>query len=143
MRNSLKTLMTLALFIASPSFAAQYEVFVSQPLVQMNPSNPLASLPQKSILIDTQRKIIRVPVSAICSPNHMCIETNRWLQFTLNQVQGTAAHPTHFVATHEQLRLEISTNQNNSSSITFLNNNAVTEASFTGSPARPTQFLSL
>jgi hypothetical protein len=143
MRNSIKTLMTLALFITSPSFAAQYEVFVSQPLVQMNPSNPLVSLSQKSILIDTQRKIVRVPVSVSCAPNQICVESNRWLQFTLTMAQGTAAHPTHFVASYDQLRLEISINQNNSSTITFLNHNTVTEASFIGSPARPTQFLAL
>jgi hypothetical protein len=141
MKNMIKTL-TVAILLSGPSsLAAQFEIFVAQPANEAASNSEFGSLLQKSILIDTQKKTLKIPKMRDCSPEQLCSESIRWSVYTLTSAHFVSRSPSQLVAVMGSSQILITTTPDHSTLIQIFNSKGSTEAQFFGSAAQPTRFL--
>jgi hypothetical protein len=141
MKNLFKTF-TIAILLSGPSaLAAQFEIFVAQPANEAASKSEFASLLQKSILIDTGAKTLKIPKNRDCNPFQLCSESIQWLVYTLTNAHFENRSPSQLVGVMGSSQILITTTPDHSTLIQIFNSKGSTEAQFFGSAAQPTRFL--
>ena len=132
----------IAIFLTSPgAFAAQFEIFVAQPANEAASNSEFATLLQKSILVDTRTKTVKVPKVRVCTTEQLCSESAQWVVYTLTNAHFVSRAPFQVVAIRGSSQILITTTEDRSTLIQIFNSKGSTEAQFIGSPAQPTRFL--
>ncbi len=90
MKNMTAILVGLTTLLSSSALADQFEVFVTGATHVSSQQTQLGSLTQKKILIDTDRKILRITLAADCKPGTAC--KTSVLTADLNLTQFVSAH---------------------------------------------------
>jgi hypothetical protein len=141
MKNLIKTFAIAILLSGPTALAAQFEIFVAQPANEAASNSEFASLLQKSILIDTQTKTIKIPRIRSCNPEQLCSESIQWLVYTITNAHFANRSPSQLVGVMGSSQILVTSTQDNSTLIQIFNSKGSTEAKFIGSAAQPTRFL--
>jgi hypothetical protein len=141
MKNLIKTILTSLTLISSSAFAGQFEIFVAQPANEAAISSEFSALLQKSILIDTGSKTLRLPKVRSCTTEQLCQEAIHWSVYEVTQARYIDRTPSLLVAVLGSSQILITTTPDHSTLIQIINSKGSTEARFVGSAAQPTRFL--
>jgi hypothetical protein len=138
--------LVIAVLFSSQAMAAQYDILVTGSTHVSPGQAELASLIQKSILVDTTAKTVRLQLAPVCTAGAVCPEFIR--NVTLNMTQFSTNRSDELTTVYAtgnldlngrptQAIIQISLNANNAMDISIINSSECksTHSSFIGSPA--------
>ena len=141
MKNWIRAL-TITFSIASTSaLAAQFEIYVAQPMNQEASTSEFAGLLQKSLYLDTTTKTLRVPIAPLCAAKQLCAESIHWANYSLTSAKFENRSLSRVTAILNSSEIEVSVTADHSTLITIYNSKGSVQARFVGSPAQPTRFF--
>lgn len=141
MKNLIQNLIITLSLSGSTALAAQYEIFVAQPVNETASRSEFSSLTQKSILIDTRSKTLKLPKAGTCSPHQLCGEAIHWVRYDLTEARYSERAPVLIKALNGSSQILITTTPDHSTLIQIINSKGSAEAQFIGSPVQPSRFL--
>ena len=141
MKNQIRYLTAALLLICSNTLAAQFEVYVAQPANESASNSEFSALLQKSILIDTSTKTIRLPKLRACALEALCQESIHWSVYQITKATFDNRSPSLLVAVMGSSQILITSTPDHSTRIQIFNSKGSSEAQFIGSPVQSTRFL--
>jgi hypothetical protein len=148
MNRSIRTLILTLILTVAPTLmnlineaqAAQYEVFLAQPANQTATASEYQGILEKSILIDTSSRTLRLPMAQSCNTKGICTEAMRWVQYQLFSASFKNGSLSHLIANQGESQIEITMGVNYSTLVVIRTFGNKSEAHFMGGPVEATRY---